>query len=451
MSGAVEQRTRGREKPTLIVEARYWPMSAAGGANFTRAAELTRTLNLRGASVFAEPRPHPFDHYDDRRRDILHLEVRIAELRVDSKVPDRLRLRRLFLRFWRVGMLTSYAVFEAAPELEPSHLDDTCASAVGVMDDLQPDVGVLLTDLRRVNVLTLSDEHLFGVPRVLDRLGRHSALESYRYSNYIFFGERDRLEAALAFYSVSPAEETFVVEDARVYMRWAHYLWDASSETAEATDARLEARVAMDYLSLSEAVVYDNATECNRGFLDVILDRTLQHVELDSSEIRATTLLHHRLLLEIRLWRSLLDQREQRIYKKLMDVLLLEEGKRNFETSDNVLRYAIDSLDVREQRDADRLLAIALGVFTALTTFSAAADLNSLLRDDGTTGLGVVLDALVRGPFSLRTVLLAMATAGAGVALAFLAADRAVRRRIRKAGAAVVQRVRRVLRRTDKS
>jgi hypothetical protein len=435
---------RAPERATMIVEARYWPMNVRmTDASVFRAPQ---SIAIGGKiAVVASERPHPLDHYADSARNILHLEVgRVAHLAAAAKAPQDWRLSRLFFRVWGVGVLSSYAVFETTT-LDAAQIDDKCAAAVEVVDSLLPHLEDLLTELGRRGAIKLGADLLFGVPMVLRRLGRHTALGSYRYSNYLFFGSSDALQRALNFYGVHPQQDRILSADTPLYLRWAHYLWDTSGEEAAITTSRLEDRVSMDLLAMSEAIAYDNGSECNRGFLDAILDRALAG-DLDAEKLRETTLFHHRLLLDVRLWRSLLDQREQALHQRVSGVLLLAAGKENFEHSDEMLRYAVDSLDVREQRDADRILAIALGVFTALTTFSAAADLNALLRDDGTTELRAVLMSILQGPFSLRTLLLAMATAGAAVAVMFLAADRAVRRRAKRSIAGIGERARRIIR-----
>ena len=433
------------DRTTLIVEARYWPMNVRVTNPSVFQKPQTISLDREFAVVISERR-HPFDHYADPARNILHLEFeRAAQLAAAAQAPQHWRLSRLFVRIWDTGILSSYAVFEATAIAAPE-IDDKCAAAVNVVDSLIPRLKALIMELDRRGAVTLGTDLLFGVPAPLERSGRHSAHRSYRYSNYLFFGTPNALQEALDFYDVDPRENQVLVEGAPGHLRWAHYLLDVTGEDRATTAKLLEDRVSMDLLPMSEAIAYDNGSECNRGFLDAILARALVDVDIAAEKLRETTLFHHRLLLEVRLWRSLLDQREQVLHQRVCGVLLLAEGKQNFEDSDAVLRYAVDSLDVREQRDADRILAIALGVFTALTTFSAAADLNTLLRDDGTMEFRRVVTTILQGPFSLRTVLLAMSTTGAAVALMFLAADRAVRRRLKRSVSGIIQRARRIAR-----
>lgn len=332
------------ERTTLIVEARYWPMNVRITDPSVFRRPQTISVERDSAVVITSERQHPYDHHGDPARNILHLEVeRVRELAAATHAPEHWGLSRLFVRIWDVGVLSSYAVFEA-PAVVAAEIDDKCAAAVSVVDSLIPQLKALITELDRRGAVKLGADLLFGVPTTLERSGRHSAQQSYRYSNYLFFRTSDALQQALDFYGVDPQENRVLVEGVPVYLRWAHYLMDVTGEDAATTANLLEDRVSMDLLPMSEAIVYDNGSECNRGFLDAILAKALVEVDLDAEKLRETTLFHHRLLLEVRLWRSLLDQREQGLHQRVCGALLLAEGKENFEDSDDVLRYAVDSL-----------------------------------------------------------------------------------------------------------
>jgi hypothetical protein len=396
--------------PNILIESRYWVLNArledlpASPEQLASIAGQFKGKKLSGSDFVTDIVRHPLDNYSEETH-LLRIKLKPE---ITSKLSQEycskwkeLTLDQVSFYLTDLEILCCYAVFSVDPALNIKTLEEEGMGLVDLISSLQPDLEAIIRLLETNKVLRCQPDLLFGAPEQLRSSNLHTPDYSYLYNWHVFFpGNREILEKTIAEYELEPASFPFGGD--RVYPGWGMVLWDIQ-ETPGSADQLIH-KVFIDSLSGSESVMYDNSIFCFTGFLDLII----RNDRVDSNQVRQICNISHLVLQRIKLWKRNLSVEQQVYHEKQRAVMMLEQKKTDFDSSEATLIKAVEGLEVQQSQKSGRIIELVLSFFTALSLYSVANDFYSIMITDGSIK--------PINLFSARTILIFLAT---GVVLGF--------------------------------
>jgi hypothetical protein len=398
------------DSPNILIESRYWVLNARLTEPAPSADQLAAVASqfqgqkINGKDFVLETVRHPLDNYSE--------VVSLLRIRLEPEVVGKLNaeyctkwkdLQLTDISFYLTDLeiLCCYAVFKVDPALRIKKLEEEGMGLVDLLSSLQPDLESIFRMLEARKMVLCHPDLLFGVPVSLRLANLHTPDYSYLYSWHLFFpGNPESLESTVTDYELGPA--SFHFEGNHVYPGWGLVLWDISD--SKECNEELIHRIFIDSLSGSESVMYDNSIFCFTGFLDLII----RNEQVDSNHVRQVCNISHLVLQRIKLWKRNLSV-EQHVYlEKLRAVMMLEQKKADFDSSEATLIKAVEGLEVKQSQKSGRIIELVLSFFTALSLYSVANDFYSIMITDGSVK--------PINLFSVRTMLIFLAT---GIVIGF--------------------------------
>jgi hypothetical protein len=405
--------------PLTLIESRYWVMNARLAEPAPDHAKLISATNhfqgeiLTAANFTIEIVRHPLDNYTEETHVLLVKPGREVIGRLNEKYCSawkELQLTHIELYLTDLEILCCYAVFALDPSLKIKTLEEEGMGLVDLLSSLQPDLEAIFRLLEMNKIVICHSDLIFGVPVSLRKANLHTPDYSYLYNWHIFFqGNKEILDRTIADYELEKA--SFPYDGERVYPGWGMVLWDISG--AHENTGELINRVFIDSLSGSESVMYDNAIFIYTGFLDLII----RNEKVDSNHVRQICNISHLVLQRIKLWKRNLSVEQQAYHEKQRAVMMLEQKKSDFDSSEDTLIKAVEGIEVKQSQKSGRIIELVLSFFTALSLYSVANDFYSIMITDGSVK--------PINLFSARTVLIFLAT---GIVLGFFYLLRKARR-----------------------
>jgi hypothetical protein len=395
---------------TILIESRYWVMNARLLDTNLQPGEFSHLLAnfqgtvLNGSNLSAEIVRHPLDNYSETTP-LLKLTAghsalaKLSETFLASKPGMQLSA----LEFWLTDleMLCSYAVFTFDPQSDIKVMEQEEMGLVDLLSSLQPDLEQLFLLLESKRVVAIQQGFVFGVPETLRKENLHTPDYSYLYSWHIFFpNNRGSLERTIRDYGNADAFLPYA--GGKVYPGWGLVLWDPCE--ASLSSSEMIRRIFIDSISGTESVIYDNSIYCFTGFLDQII----RNQKMDCHYIRNVCNISHLVLQRSKLWKRNLSVEQQVYHERLREIQMLEAKKTDFDSSEATLLKAVEGIDVQESQKSGRAIELVLSFFTALSLYSIATDIYTIITTDS--------DIKPIHPLSIRTILIFLAT---GVVVGF--------------------------------
>jgi len=395
---------------TVLIESRYWVLNARLLNDKLSPVEFSAFLDhfdgsiLNGSNLSAEVVRHPLDNYSETTP-LLKLTAGGSAITELSRMflATRQGIRLTALEFWLTDleMLCAYAVFTLDPQTDIKLLEQEEMGLVDLLSALQPDLEKLFLVLEAKKVVAIQQGFVFGVPETLRKENLHTPDYSYLYSWHIFFPDnRAALERTIRDYGNADASLPYA--GGKVYPGWGLLLWDPCETSLSSSE--MIRRIFIDSISGTESVIYDNSIYCFTGFLDQII----RNQRVDCHYIRNVCNISHLVLQRSKLWKRNLSVEQQVYHEKLREIQMLEGKKTDFDSSEGTLLKAVEGIDVQESQKSGRAIELVLSFFTALSLYSIATDIYTIITTDS--------DVKPIHPLSIRTILIFLAT---GVVVGF--------------------------------
>jgi len=396
--------------PQTLIESRYWVLNARLLLPGSTPEQLHAAIGSFKGAILSEKdvtldiARHPLDNYTE--------ETPLLRIRIKPAVVDLLNARHcekwkeltlthLYFYLTDLEILCCYAVFSLEPGLGIKKLEEEGMGLVDIISSLQPDLEAIFLLLEARNIIRFQSGFVFGVPLSLKNANLHTPDSSYLYSWHIFFqGDKDLLKSTVADYELEQSSVPYA--GGRVYAGWGLLLWDVAAPSNDPEE--LIRYVFIDSISGSESVMYDNSIFCFTGFLDMII----RDERVDSYGMRQICNISHLALQRIKLWKRNLSVEQQVYLEKLRAVMMLEQKKSDFDSSEETLIKAVEGIEIKQTQKSGRIIELVLSFFTALSLYSVANDFYSIMITDGSVK--------PMNLFSVRTILIFVAT---GVVLGF--------------------------------
>jgi hypothetical protein len=396
--------TPATSSPNILIESRYWVLNARMDGTPKTPEQLAEIAGqfkgqkMTGGDFTLENTRHPLDNYTEETT-LLRIKpghALTAKLNLDYCSRWKgLTLDQVSFYLTDLEILCCYAVFSVDPGVNIKTLEEEAMGLVDLVSSLQPDLESLIRHLEHHAVVHCQPGLIFGVPELLRVAGLHMPDNSYLYNWHVFFpGNREALQRTVAGYERE--NDSFPFEGGRVYPGWGLVLWDAGDAPGDADD--LIGRIFIDSLSGSESVMYDNSIYSFTGYLDLII----REARVDSNQVRQVCNISHLALQRIKLWKRNLSVEQQVYHEKQRTVMMLEQKKADFDSSEETLIKAVEGLEVKQSQKSGRIIELVLSFFTALSLYSVANDFYSIMITDGSVK--------PINLFSARTILIFLAT-----------------------------------------
>jgi hypothetical protein len=388
---------------TYLIESRYWMLNARlvkedlEPSDFTDIIKTFKGSILNGNSLYAEIARHPLDNYSETTP-LLKFTVgkEVLSLLSDKFLASRPGVKLDSIEMWLTDLelLCCYVVFSLDPDIKIKEFEEKEMSIVDLLSSLQPDLEKVFCLLESKKVISVHGGFLFGVPEILGKENLHTADNSYLYTWHLFFPHNTKtLKKTVSDYNL--VEDYMKYAGGRVYTGWGILLWEPEEVL---TVRQMIDRIFIDSIPASESVVYHNSIKCFTGFLELIIGNK----KVDCNYIRNICNISHLSLQHIKLWKRNLTVEQEDYNERLRGVLKLDDDKNDYDSSETILKNAVEGVEVKENQKSGRTIEMVLSFFTALSLYSVTTDLYTIITTENTV-------APIH-PLSLRTILIFLAT-----------------------------------------